>query len=136
MKNQNNSISAEKLTKIRIKRLYSKLRAMKILNPGWDGDDAQPPSEEVLLASESVIKYLKVLNLIPSRIESSVENGVGFTFEDRDNFGYAEFLNLGSVCFLMEKNRKNTHVWEVELSNALAIENSFQMMDSFFITKI
>jgi hypothetical protein len=67
---------------------------------GWDGYDADPPSDEAIAGASKYLDLLDLAGIPPDRVASSVMGGVGVTHKLDVGRVYVEFLNDGQTYVL------------------------------------
>jgi len=91
-----------------------KLRLMRQLHTGWNGYDAEPPSELALANAEQLLEAMEREQFPPTRVAPSVVGGVGITRRNGEKRVYVEFYNDGRVhSLLAEKEEAATAAIEV-----------------------
>lgn len=82
------------------------LDVMQTLQAGWNGYDAEPPSELALETARRFITVLESESLPPTRVAPSVVGGVGITRKVGERRVYVEFYNDGSVHSLFAEGEE------------------------------
>ena len=115
------------LTSSQLDAIASKIEHFKTMSANWNNEGALPPSGESIALAKEVVSRLTVM---PKHIAASVENGIGFTFEQGLKFGYIEILNSGEVVFLTDVAGKNRKVWEIDGQQKELLFNSLQRVEN------
>jgi len=80
------------------------LQAMSKLAQGWDGYDADPPSDMAVETARRIAEFLSMSSLT-FRIAASVVGGVGITLcGDRGSEVYIEVYNDANVYVMLSRN--------------------------------
>ena len=79
---------------------------MQTLQAGWNGYEAEPPSELALETARRFIAVLESESLPPTRVAPSVVGGVGITRKVGERRVYVEFYNDGSVHSLFAEGEE------------------------------
>jgi hypothetical protein len=73
------------------------------LSRGWNGYEADPPSEMAISKAKRFIEMLHQEYLEPGRVSPSAVGGIGITFERSDFQAYFEIYNNGDSYLLLSK---------------------------------
>jgi hypothetical protein len=86
---------------------HDKLRDMVGLGKGWNGYDADPPSDGARLQARHFLFHLHAAGVSPSRIAPSVVGGIGITCGVPGGRVYVEFYNAGMMLALFSIKGKD-----------------------------
>ena len=89
------------------------LEKLRELPENWDSYGAEPPNFTALYWSKTVLELLLRMNLPPSRVTPSVENGVGISFIRGQKYADIECFNTGEILAVISDRRGKPYVWEV-----------------------
>lgn len=104
------------------------IQYVKQINQNWEKDEYSAPSEEVVNKAVQFLNIFEQLNITPSHVSSTCEEGIGITFQKEEKFAYVEILNAGYVQFFADINGQNMNYWDVGLLENNDIENSFNQI--------
>ncbi|MBF0510555.1 MAG: hypothetical protein HQK57_16750 [Deltaproteobacteria bacterium] len=110
--------------------LLRKLEEIHKLLPNWNGMGSDPPNSTAINAAKSVLEILHEINLPPSKIMASVEEGVAISFVKSNRYGMVECYNDGGVIILFPEAAGEPEIIEVgpsdlELKDALVRMRSY-----------
>ncbi len=111
-------------------RLMNQLSRFRHLKEGWDGYGAKPPNEKAVYWAQKVAVHLMRANLIPERVEPSVENGVSISFRHGDKYADIECFNSGEILAVTSDGSGDPHVWHVFPESA-DIDRTVERIDVF-----
>ena len=101
-----------------------KLEAMKGLQKGWNGYDAEPPNTAALTVARRLVAFLVRSGVPPTRVAPSVVGGVGVTRRVGPRRVYVEVYNDGSAHALFAEGER------VETAAVPASDEGFQSLVS------
>ena len=90
-----------------------KLQSFRSLEAGWNGFEAEPPSDMAITQARKVLRVLHELRFKPTRIDPSAEGGVGLTFLAGDLYGDIECFNSGEILAATSDRIHDPDVWEL-----------------------
>jgi hypothetical protein len=126
--------AAPKLDLVQEER-YQKLRQtisrMSQLSDNWDDRGSAAPTESVIQLAQHFLNQFQTYAMTPSRVAASVENGIGFTFEQSNKFAYIELLNSGEVVFLIDVKLQNSEAWEIHGGEEKLLLSSIQRIQNY-----
>ena len=107
-------------------RLEKDLEHLETVGKGWDGYDADKPSQESIDGARSILRSLQEVLITPQKITPSAEGGVAFSFKaPKSKRAQIEILNNGErFAHLYDLNGSSqTLEWSKK-----DIEENFQAM--------
>ncbi|MBF0496870.1 MAG: hypothetical protein HQK58_09915 [Deltaproteobacteria bacterium] len=107
-----------------------KLEEMYKLLPNWNGMGSDPPNITAINTAKNVLDILHEINLPPSKIMASVEEGVAISFVKSNKYGMVECYNDGGVIILFPEGAGEPEIIEVGPSS-LEIKDALVRMRSY-----
>lgn len=78
---------------------FEKLEKFRMLKKGWNGYDADPPSDLAISNARLFLDACKDIQLEPTRLNPSSMEGIAIKFKNKISF-FIEFYNNGSVWMM------------------------------------
>jgi len=94
---------------------------------------AEAPKDFTVWWAEYVLRELRLMELLPTRVVASAEGGVAVCFVNGDKYADVECLNTGSILGVISNRHHRPLVWEVECSSrgiAQAVIRIREFLDS------
>lgn len=107
------------------------LNSFRNLEKGWDSYDAEPPNTVALLLSHRVLMRLQEWHLQPTDIAPSREEGVTFSFFQRNKWAAIECYNTGEMAAVISETKGDPQVWMIE-NKDFAIGAAILKIQTFF----
>lgn len=95
--------------------LNDRMAALAKLPDGWDGDDAPAPSAFSIDRASRIMRVLQSSDLIPSRIDASVEGGVAISFEVGQKYADFECFNTGELVASTWDRPNEPNIWDLSV---------------------
>lgn len=89
------------------------IKQLDSLNQGWDGYNADPPSQTAISQARLFFSLSKRKE---AKIKPSVVGGIGITFKNNNKKCYVEFGNCGSVCVMFTEPEKEPCIFSINIS--------------------
>ena len=86
------------------------------LEDNWNGQGVVRPNKIAIHAAEEILAVLHEVNLSPTQIAPSVEEGVTLSFHENNRYGIIESYNSGEVCAAIYRSDKEPLVWQMGTS--------------------
>lgn len=104
------------------------LERLKQLADGWDGYDAEAPSEKAHSLAQQVLTLLSDRDLQPSRVAPSIEGGLVFAFSVDELYADIECLNSGEILAVTSQPGEDPLVWELDQDT---LEETIDQLERF-----
>lgn len=103
-------------------RFFARLEQISIIGDDWIEDDGiKGPNEYVIEFSKALIERLVDNNLFPIRITPTVEEGLCFVFEEKDNTLYLELYNDKDIGYIIENTKRKEIIANEDLFTCVQI---------------
>ncbi len=90
----------------------SKIHLMRQLSPDWSSHESKPPNAVARDNAVEVLKVLAELDLRPTHVDPSVEEGVCLSFRSGHKYADIECFNSGEVLAIIS-DESSEDVWDV-----------------------
>lgn len=97
--------------------LFHRLEGMRSLKNNWDSYGAQAPNARAIFYAQEILSSLAHRNLLPDRVNPSVEDGVTFSYRRGEHYADIEFFNSGEVLAATIDGGGEPDVWNVTMTN-------------------
>jgi hypothetical protein len=96
-------------------QMTERLSSIKSLNNGWDGYDAEPPTDIALRLCQMAIGLLHEMNFRPARIAPSVDGGIALCFFVGEKYADLECCNSGEIAAIIkDRVRGFRKTWDID----------------------
>lgn len=102
---------------------FQKLVALRSLDARWESSGANPPNTTAIGLASEVLRELSEIDLPPSYIDPSTDEGVCISFRNADRYADIECFNSGDVLAVITRDDADPVIWEVprdQVSQAVA----------------
>lgn len=97
-------------------RHIASLHAMQSLSRNWHSSCENPPNRVAIQRAKAVLDAAAALDLEPSNVDPSVDEGVCIAFRRESRYADIECFNSGELLAAETSEDAPTEVWEVDAS--------------------
>ncbi len=106
------------------------MEGMRNLSENWDGYGTIPPNATALRIAQDALDILYDIDLCPSNLSPSVEEGVTVSFHSDERYAVLECYNDGEICSAIYQGNVEPEVRDVgssviEIKEVLGLINTF-----------
>lgn len=95
----------------------------------WDGQGTAAPNKMACFHASEVIYALNEINLVPTKLMPSADEGIGFYFSKKNKYGLIECYNDGEIIVVMSDRKGYRKVTQVE--NTAEIKDELETLRVF-----